>query len=195
MSKIAQLIYLAWLLCILILFYYYFGKHINRFDPSNISYEVPDLEGEWQRLTEEILGDFKTQRDQVYVFHWLNLNCNCAKYAITYIKSLHLKKNNVSHVVLIPEYQSKRRIELPDYFSVKIVGEHLYKETQRLLPSSPAVSIYKTGFSQISYVGPHSGGNLCGKGTSFIELTLNNIDHGFNPRYMNYQQSGCFCKW
>lgn len=84
---------------------------------------------------------------------------------------------------------------LAENVTVLALPDGLYQKSRSYIPSSPGASIYNRQAQSLSYFGPHSSGVTCGQGSNFIELVLNNLSHGFDPKLYQFDSEGCFCSW
>jgi hypothetical protein len=105
---------------------------------------------------------------------------------------------NPKHVIVTPPGKGQQLLDmLPMFDKTKVVAlsKAAYQTSLKLIPATPAAVVYYQKNRSLSYLGPHSSGVICGKGTGFVELVLNNLEHGFDPKLVELDQTGCFCRW
>jgi hypothetical protein len=141
-----------------------------------------------------------TNHSEITVFHWLDPDCKCTLIGRFFVEQL-TKQNfsgQVLHVVLTPPGLASGLSDafvLPKEVIVMALTAEQYQQSRQLIPATPGATIYYAKNQSLSYLGPHSSGVTCGTGTNYIELVLNNLTHGFDPKLIELRQRGCFCSW
>ncbi|MGH1486498.1 MAG: DUF6436 domain-containing protein [Cellvibrionaceae bacterium] len=116
----------------------------------------------------------KPETGNALVVHFIDANCPCSRFAKPHINTL---ESNFSGTIDFKRFED---------ISMK------YSKVS--VPASPAVAIWdKQG--DLAYVGPYSGGNICGQGDDFTAMTLRALEQGSNPEWINNEAVGCFCQW
>lgn len=192
------------LVIVLILFYAFFWRHVSAYD-SQLLYPhgmiAPQLQVNF--LENNVLPLLELPVDKhpkVIVFHWIDIDCKCTLLGKPFIEKLTTKGKPelVSHVVLTkPKQQvnTERWLKLAKNVQVIALKADIYQQSLQYIPSSPGASIYYRDGQSLSYFGPHSSGVTCGQGSNYIELVLNNLSYGFDPKLTALQSEGCFCPW
>lgn len=188
----------VWLAVILLAYYFFFWRYIQPFDHQKL-YTSESFDG--GSLVAFIDGKLDTKPStDIVIYHWLNPDCNCLRFGGLYVDKLmrETATDNAQHVILAPPGKAEQLSEmLPMLDKTKVVAlnEAAYKASLKLIPATPAAVVYYRKNRSISFLGPHSSGVICGKGTGFVELVLNNLQHGFDPALIELEQTGCFCDW
>ena len=197
----------GWLATALLLFWLAFFNPLVLFGKT-LELSQKNTEATLQSFDDFIQELTNSPEGIVTTVHWLNPACNCFKYSENYLKKLMNtelagsaeRKNNKqtslayfivppnSKVSLLADFKVKDHVRF-----IELTGEQ-YQQSQRYISSSPGVSINSIdgGFA---YLGPHSSGLFCGSGKSLTRLVIENIEQGFNPKWINDQVLGCFCRW
>lgn len=199
---------LFWLLLILVSCYFFLWRYIEPFDLRNL---YPNGEINPAPLVELIENQLPLPRalnddnaNPIYILHWLNPACRCTLLSRLFIEQLSRKTidDGVWHIVVTPPKQAKSLrqsfAQLSNEvraFSVVELSAIAYRQSQVLIPATPAAIVYQRKTQSISYLGPHSSGVVCGNGDSFVELVLNNLKFGFDPQLIELERNGCFCPW
>jgi Domain of unknown function (DUF6436) len=127
----------------------------------------------WASFDGQLLNDIYLPPDMglARVVHFIDVDCPCSRF-------------------------SKRHIQtLEAHFSDRVQFQYKQEVPQDLwVPASPSVAVWDK-HGKLAYVGPYSGGNLCGEGADFVSMTLNSLEQGFNPKWINSEAVGCFCRW
>ena len=187
------------------LFYGLFWKHIRVFDQQGLYLQgsvedKPHLEFMNTHLMEQLNLSVEENAIATIVFHWLDVDCQCTILGQLFIEKLigKGKEDDVLHIVLTPPnltQLTKERLSLSSTVKVIALSEDAYQASVKLIPATPAASVYNLKAQSLSYLGPHSSGVTCGRGNNFIELVLNNLSHGFDPKLYELESTGCFCAW
>ncbi len=183
-----------WIGCLLGGFYLFFWQYIGPFDPDKRYPDNAVATAPWLSFLPSLAERAGAAPGQTLVLHWLDLDCPCSRYAGGYIE--RLLQNDTGDTVQRVVLPSDQLDLLPASLRAHalVLSEEEYKRSQALLPAAPAATVYREG--EISYIGPHSAGTLCGQGESFIELVLKNLAQGYNSALYNFAgQRGCFCRW
>ena len=198
------------LVLIVIAFYAFFWRHIGVFDQSHL-YPDGQVDGAQQiafiqqyvlpQVSKNQAADTKATTTLPHlVLHWLDVECQCIMLGRLFIEQLTGQNyhHNTRHVVLIPAHQQlllKQRLTLASDVIVISLSASLHQQSRLFIPATPAASIYSPEHQSLSYLGPHSSGVTCGRGNNFIEMVLNNLSHGFDPKLYELTSEGCFCAW
>lgn len=124
------------------------------------------------------------------VIHFHDAHCPCSSFTRSHLDDLQASLAPTRQFQLS---KGDRTATLP--FPDLATALPAYADTlQRLVPASPAVGIWDAR-GELAYFGPYSGGATCGSGKSFVDITLNALSRGENPRFINTDATGCFCAW
>lgn len=183
----------VWLMCIGAAFSFLLEQQSRPFDESGMyshtqQADLPTFLSIPLTRSNELKSSSKKQ-----IIHWLDPQCGCYKFA----KSLVLKQvltaqADETHLVILKSsdtFWDKHEI------ANHTLSDSEYKQTQQFMPASPAASINNSNNSTVSYLGPHNSGAYCGQGKSFIAIVMSNLRNGFDPQFVNVDESGCFCRW
>lgn len=187
------------LIGLLALLYDLLGRYLQPFDQQGLYPEQMVGSPPFVAFINQHLSQYQDEH-QLLILHWLNPECFCSVYSGTTVDSLSKLDSSlkIKHLVLTPPDKAQALLNLlPILKQAQVIAlsPEAYRQSQRLIPSSPAVLIYNRQAQSVSYLGPHSSGVVCGKGTGFVELVVNNLEHGFDPLLYELEQSGCFCPW
>lgn len=199
------LVCMTGLAIVLLSFYALFWRYVTPYDDRGL---YPDgmvsAQEQVNFIEQQILpllaeSDAQPQK-MILVFHWLDIDCQCTLLGKPFIEKLTTKGNAqlVRHIVLTkPEQQAQTQqwLALGESVTVVALSKESYQHSRRYIPSSPGASIYYRQTQSLSYFGPHSSGVTCGQGSNYIELVLNNLSHGFDPKLYELNSEGCFCSW
>ena len=198
-SKPLTLVMVAvWLAAIVAAFYWYFWQFVRPFDAGQL---YPNGQVVEQPLLSTLNPYIEQSPDaEILVFHWLKPDCLCSRFSGVTISGLAAadKGSSTRHWVLTPPGQSEAAGQiLPETadLTIRALGERQYRQSLTAVPAAPSAVVYYRKTGTISYLGPHSSGVVCGSGTGFVELVLNNLQHGFDPQLYELEQKGCFCAW
>jgi hypothetical protein len=201
MTKARTAVFLGvWLLLVLTAFYGYFWRYIQVFDHQQL---YPDGKVDSSALVGFVTSQIQSsvlEASDTLIFHWLNPDCHCTVFSGFTVDKLNREttSDSVQHIIIIPPNKSEQLLTLlPVLKNAKLVTltEQAYEKSQKLIPATPAAVVFNQKTKSLSYLGPHSSGVICGKGTGFVELVLNNLQHGFDPVLYELEQTGCFCHW
>ena len=194
----------VWLIAVLIAFYTFFWRFIQVFDDQGLYANGPGSASQISAFLDNLSEQYRLTEYgaemPIIVFHWLDPNCRCLQLGMNGLFELINRDypSNVSQVILVPAAQQPDPVifsSLSSKVTIINLTQAEYRQSKLFIPSVPSALIYKVSSSNMSYLGPHYSGLLCGQGSSYIDLVLNNLSHGFDPNLFNLEQTGCFCRW
>ena len=171
-QQLALAVLVAWLVLSALAFWWFQFRHIGPFSDYWASFDGQYFK-EYQLLP--------TQGYEAVVVHFIDEECPCSRFATDHIAEL--------------EEQYGARVEFiryqPDIFAPASTNA---QQKLAAILVSPAVAIWDQQ-GQLAYLGPYSGGAICGQGTDFVAMTLNLLAQNQNPLWFNQEAVGCFCQW
>lgn len=191
---------IAWLAVILLAFYGYFWRYIQTFDHRGLYPQGQVAHPPFITLVEQNIQLSGLNQLDTVVLHLLDPECFCTVYSGNTVDKLtqDTTSDKLRHVVLVPPGKTNALHQLLPVLGTAEVIEldvSTYMASKELVPATPAALVYNKKEGTVSYLGPHSSGVVCGKGTGFVDLVLNNLQHGFDPLLYELEQKGCFCSW
>jgi hypothetical protein len=189
--RFTEVFAIVWLVTLVALLYLLFWRQITVFDHQQ-TYTNENASSHLIPLS-KFVGEQNTPIQKIQVVHFLDPNCPCYKFAKKYVTQLiKSSTETVSHNVYLKSND-------PHWFENDIATTVLTSIQNSLfstsIASSPATLIIGKEFDNVAYFGPHNDGAVCGQGKGYVPLVINNLQHGFNPEFMNTEAVGCFCKW
>lgn len=184
---------------ILAAFYGFFWRYIQSFDHQGLYPDGQVDNRPFRRFIKQHVVPYDVDSDTL-VLHWLDPDCFCTVYSGTTVDKLNREtsSDSIRHLVFTPpgkEQALAQLLPILENTAVIELSKRAYAQSREFIPATPAAIIYNKKAESLSYLGPHSSGVVCGKGTGFVELVLNNLSHGFDPQLYELEQSGCFCSW
>lgn len=169
-QTIAMLVLILWVTACAVAFWWFQFRHISAFDEY------------WATFSGSLLADTKVYpaTGAALVVHFIDPSCPCSRFSTSHIEKL--------------EYNYSKNIEFIDLNSTPINDERVRRLKSLQIPASPAVAVWDK-HGELAYFGPYSGGNFCGEGTDFVSITLDSLNEGNNPSWINQDAVGCFCPW
>lgn len=124
--------------------------------------------------------------------HFWDPDCPCTRFNTPHVRDLMAAyaEKGMRFVVLTPTaaLQTRAREEFGPQVEIRVAGP--------LDPLSSPAAVLLDGQGQLAYFGPYSTGANCTTGNGdYVELVLNELDAGNNPRQINTLAVGCFCRW
>lgn len=189
----------VWIVVVIAAFYGFFWRYIQPFDHQGLYPQGQVDNRAFVNFLKQHVAGNENYHDTL-VFHWLDPDCFCTVYSGNTVEKLDRETGSekLKHWVLVPPDKVQALGDLlPVLQDAKVVplSQTAYRQSQLFIPATPAVVIFNQKEQSLSYLGPHSSGVVCGKGTGFVDLVLNNLQHGFDPQLYELEQRGCFCSW
>jgi hypothetical protein len=192
----------CWLVAVVGCFYVFFWRFIQPFDFTGL---YPDGQVNQHKLIDFVSG-YTTSGNDLFIFHWLNPDCRCTQFTGDTIAQLAADPHwaGAQHLLMVPPGKATALVELlPQLldltevagYSIVTLSESAYRQSSQLIPATPGALIFDLKKRSVSYLGPHNAGVVCGTGSSYVELVLNNLQQGFDPQLLVLEQNGCFCRW
>ncbi|EAT12757.1 hypothetical protein HF888_13240 [Bermanella marisrubri] len=119
----------------------------------------------------ESLKPVVTEPSKITVMHLRSESCPCTVYQDAHIAQL--------------------QSTLKETHQLTLSGDQL--NDLGLLVATPSVVIWDDQ-GKLVYFGPYSSGAVCGQGIGFVERTLQEIERGYPPDWLNTKGIGCFCQ-
>lgn len=161
----------AWLFCVACAFWWFQFRNMSVYSDHWVSFQG-------RHLLETTVPQ---SNGMPLVLHFVDPDCPCSRFSTPHIQAL--------------ESQYAGRARFIDFMSAgkgnELSGIVL---PANAVPAAPAVAIWD-GKGQLAYFGPYSGGAVCGEGTDFVAATLDQLQSGAVPHWINHEVVGCFCRW
>jgi hypothetical protein len=169
-QTIAMTVLILWVTACAVAFWWFQFRHISAFDEHLATFSGSSLSD--TKVYPETGG--------ALVVHFVDPFCPCSRFSTSHIEKL--------------ESSYSKTAEFIDLNSTPVKDERARRLKTLPIPVGPAVAIWdKNG--EFAYLGPYSGGNFCGQGTDFVSITLNSLNEGKNPSWINQEAVGSFCPW
>lgn len=183
---------IAWLVCVGAAFVFLLEQQIHPFDENGVYLHTQ--QATLPAFLSLPLKDSDVQVDaSTQIRHWLDPQCSCYRFAksvvLQQIKNAQADEN---HLVIL---KSTDTFWDTQGIANRILTDSEYQQTKYFMPASPAATVHKPKLTSVSYLGPHNSGSYCGQGTSYIDIVMSNLRSGFDPQFVNVNESGCFCNW
>jgi hypothetical protein len=162
----ALTIIVLWLVASGIAFWWFQAKHISTFDAHFFEFNGELLQ---QSKIPDIGG-------QPTVVHFVDLSCPCSARAQAHIQELEETFTDMTTFYRWPD--------VPDTLGDVIKSANV--------PATPSVAIWADD-GTLAYFGPYSSGFYCGDGKDFVFSTLESLQNGSNPEWINHDALGCYC--
>jgi hypothetical protein len=156
-----------WLIVSGIAFWWFQVKHISTFDTHFFEFNGELLQ------RSQILST----ASQPTVVHFVDPSCPCSDRARTHIQELEQEFAESARFYRWPD--------VPDVLTDVITRA-------KVPPATPSVAIWAND-GKLAYFGPYSSGVYCGDGTDFVFTTLELLQKGNNPEWINHDALGCYC--
>ena len=157
---------MGWLLLLIVAFHRFFFASLSTFE-------------QWATFDgSEIANQVRGKPNSMV--HWQSERCICNKYSESHIQNLTEQHETFLHIRV-----NSKELSLLDQESA-ILSQYV--------PATPAVMIFDN-VGNLAYFGPYSGGAVCGSGEDFVASTVNALDKGVNPSWINQESVGCLCPW
>ncbi len=168
--KLAMGILVVWLSLCAVLFWYFQFRHMNAFDDY------------WATFHGESFKENRIRPIKGYaiVMHFIDNSCPCSRFAEPHIRDLERQFGNEVEFIRFGSTENTRHPKI-DFSQLNV-------------PASPAVAIWSKD-GDLAYLGPYSGGAICGQGRDFVSSTLGNLKERHNPKWFNQEAIGCLCEW
>lgn len=181
----------VWLVSIIAVFWVLFWQQIVVFDRhQDYSKDTANL----NLITlSGFVQDHKQSAHDIQVAHFLDPQCPCYRFAKTYVKQLVEEySEQVSHTIYL---KSADRYWQDEGIDSVVLDNQQNQILSTSITASPAVIIIAKNDPKTAYFGPHSDGVVCGQGTGYVPLVINNLQHEFNPEFINTDTISCNCQW
>lgn len=169
-QALAWLVLIGWFSLCVFIFWWYQYRYISPFNEY------------WASFTGDVLlsSQVKPHQARALVVHFVDPDCPCSRFSVPHIQQL--------------EVESSGGVEFVDFLSSAETDERMQQFKSSAIPAGPAVAVFNQG-GDLAYFGPYSSGAICGEGDDLVTATLSSLDQDINPRWINQEAVGCFCRW
>lgn len=163
---------LAWIITTICAFWWFQFRHLGAIEKYSVEFNS-------QQLREiSIIPNSNTNR--ALVIHIIDNTCPCSRFSTPHIVDL--------------ERKFESRVEFKTWDQEIFLNPRFEILASMTPVASPAVVIWDK-HGELAYYGPYSSGSFCGQGEDLVQLILDQLQLNVNPKWINHNAIGCFCRW